>query len=618
MNYKVFLCVGLFTAHVVCAVENDSILFDLRKEYDKSCYVQCYDMSRELSAISAALNRNEYPWLPLSHRWTMTENAGLSLWKHQNAPIYTQIYTFGSAERHKLAYLVQEGESGGIWRTMHSYAPTRSPVFEGARSQKAFEAERSLSYTAGHCVDHADTPHETLNFYGRLSTDCEANLIPEPFGGWGIRIRSPLVKSMRGIHGNAGYSQFVYYGNPAEIAYTIKPWKAAIPKGVLFLEHNHEISDILTAWKIDWNDATIHSTVQETPSKKERGGVRYYHLRNHLVTNKKNEQIFSGNKKPNGLAYIYESLDPNFDHLLEFDDNILDPLARYRLQILADKEIIPFYISKLIQYNFNEGLFEQGFYWTKRLMNQAQLLIDNERGNILNSTSISSIVSRNLAIFNTQTIDHLNSILKDAGFDAVPVFYQKIKEIENTPTSKSTFKNISPDTSPRTICFSQGSKKKGEVKTKEAMVKEEFTPGTPLVLDFKRSGTEMNKSHKGAITTCFETFRSLNQEYIDSPDSNIPYVQLTGAKELVSSVLRGKIEDAFKGIKVYDFNEQPSIAKRIDFSQEAKGINAKEEITDTLDFFEAPSEQNLITHRHDNPKSQHEYDKRFGLILFKK
>ena len=187
----------------------------------------------------------------------------------------------------------------------------------------------------GHTIDHADTPEEKINFYsGCLSTNIRETHLPEPKNSyWGKHIRNPLVRNIRKLKGM--YSQLSYYGENIE---RTDESNTAIPRGVLFFEHN-PTGELVNGWDISWNDQ-IHEIKNLSRNKTPRNKLRNHQCK---LASQHREKIRT-------LAYTYPKVDETMapcQKSISNLDNPLDRLTLYRMSILADSEATANYSSML-------------------------------------------------------------------------------------------------------------------------------------------------------------------------------------------------------------------------------------------------------------------------------
>lgn len=334
----------------------------LRNQYINENYEKIE--SKEITSIIKSFGSNYHllPLLPPSHFWDLEQKC---IMRHKDVPSKTKIYVFGEESKDKLSYIICESDTihhpDHSFRTIYSFTtPKLNEVYNGERSQKTFQKGTLEKFVAGHCIDHADTSDEKLNYYNINSTHHFANLIPEPYDGWGIKIRSHLVKELRNY--KIPYSQFVYY--PSQIEYTDYPSITAIPKGVLFFSHNNNVLD---GWQVDWDDKEIHYN--------STGRGPRIRLKNNVIENLKCKH----------LAYINGRLDDKFTvnldekiNSLQNNSKILDPYTRYKVQVLADQELIPKYILHIIKSDLKENRVHYVVYWLKRFIDQLKILIEEK------------------------------------------------------------------------------------------------------------------------------------------------------------------------------------------------------------------------------------------------
>lgn len=503
--------------------KEEELLSDLKTEYRDKYYDSCGEAnSKEIEAIKAALNVHDYPMLPVSHLWRVDEDKKVDLRAHQDAPHKVKLYTFGYREPGKLAYIVQEGHRGrASFKTIHSYSPTRQAVWTGPRSQKTFITHKGITYDAGHCIDHADTPDERLRLYNPVhSTDHPANLIPEPKGGWGGIIRSHLVKDIR--KQNGAYSQYVYYGADAKLKYADAPFRAAIPSGVLFFEHSSasssKASGIVSGWQVDWND----------------DGIQYASTGRGPRTRLRHHQI-SQNILP-GLAYF-----EGFSLTLKDDfSQSLDPLSRYYLQTLADQEMVPRYSPYLAQYDLAEGRFEYGGYWINRIIQQSRKLLDNDYVfKLPDAKPISALIQNAYAFeefeMDDQIIENLNRVLTETGCEKV----SPKKPKQEGPLVKS--EEVEDKTVTENVVIAPLAISISTAKGWPCPKIENIEPETPLILNFSNNGQPITSGKKGVATRRFNKFIARNQQKI----SNFSSVEIRGELDLVSDKLKSTIQGLF-------------------------------------------------------------------------
>ena len=225
-----------------------------------------------------------------------------------------------------------------------------------------------MRFMDGHAIDHAHTPDEELHFYDKnkktLSTNSLANHIPEPFRSkWGLDIRNHLVQDIAKAGGS--YGQLAYYADAPDRTDHCMGGSAEIPRGVLFFKHDQD-GNILNGWDIPWGDDPIHSG---DPRIRETGGP---------LTSVRSHQLPEIQEHLQTLAYTYpgvhETMAP-FDELLEEElSQVLSPLMRYRLEILADSELEAhyssmLYLNGLLTVGTNQGKsYERTCYWGRRAL----------------------------------------------------------------------------------------------------------------------------------------------------------------------------------------------------------------------------------------------------------
>ncbi len=503
--------------------ENNQIA-TLRQEYTDSHY-QTYRTSREIKTIQESLDMNEYPLLPLSHLWKFDDDGNLMMMHHGKSPFKVRLYTFGKSEIGKMSYLVEEKRiADGSFHTMYSYTNTRQDVFTGARSQKPFKTKDGATYDAGHCIDHADTPDEELNFYGKQSTHSHPNWLSEPANGWGIKIRPHLVNDIR--KGEGSYSQLAYYPRLEKRQYTLKPFKSEIPEGVLFFDHNN-LGQIVQGWQIPWNDRYIN---YEAAGKGPRVKLRGYEAKS-----AQQEPIFSGVNGcfPQKLSYIHDYLDPNFSYRLDLpQDGLMDPLTQYRVEVLADAEMIPFYIPYLTQSYFKHKDTERGTYWANRMIEQARLLFDND-------------VDAELSVSSRNIINVLKA--SDPDHDLIDEFKSIIRDSHGTENSPSVIVKVEPESPKKDIQQSKPTpviiRQKGNVSPPD--FKTSMGESRELTIEFIHPEPKVTGGGKSAITKYVNSLLSSNMAYIQSTEFNPKYIELRGNPNMLSPTLLENIKKIF-------------------------------------------------------------------------
>lgn len=356
--------------------EQLSILRSVRSEIDTQ-YVTLLDHNCDpLKLITTHLPSSVFPILPPSYRWEQTPTKTVPLWsltKHREAPLVDiDLHPFYEAEK-PLSYVVQFDQ-----RTVYSFAHTRpkADTFQGERRQLIF-SKGDTQYWDGHCVDHADSRNYYLRHYG-TSSHHPANRVPE-ISTWGS-IRNHLVRSIRSI--GRCYSQFVYYSPIPE--YTDQG--PVIPGGVLFFEHESSSSSppysIAAGWQIPW----FHT---KDNFKNARGSRM--RLANHILKSMNNEPIYGPRAGPRSLSYIKGMLGKDFEDRLNHPPpyQYFDPLTQYRLEVLADQEILPNYSVSLFQNHLfgtdvSQIMLE---YWGNRAWEHVALLnsftLDSQGRNLI-------------------------------------------------------------------------------------------------------------------------------------------------------------------------------------------------------------------------------------------
>lgn len=374
-------------------VHND-ILYDFYNEKVNSHYETLTRLSKEWQVIARNLKPAAWPILPMSHRITKQDGQWVIQRYRDVDFLELNLLTFGSDSKNKINYLVLEND-----RLIYSYAHTRNPAFGGGRTRFPFTIKtrdsQIINYMDGHSIDHADTLDEKLLYYGVSSTHHKKNHIPEPDRTyWGLTLRNQLVKEFRGSQDS--YSQWVFYPD--------KPFQinsgAFVPLGVLFLRHGIE-GNIKEGWSIPWKDP-LHNTAGQ--GQKIRTTLQHYSLNHHSQQSSGKDILNSNNRfAPKCFVYVKESLDQKFAYALNVPDenNLNHPYSQfslYRMEVLADQEVIPYWSIKLIDFNLDQQLaqdsknFLKTLYWTNRTINYLEELQENDFQNHINIISLQNLM----------------------------------------------------------------------------------------------------------------------------------------------------------------------------------------------------------------------------------
>jgi hypothetical protein len=200
-----------------------------------------------------------------------------------------------------------------------------------------------------------------------------------------------------------------------------------------------------------------------------------------------------------------------------------DPLSYYRLEILADCEITPFYTPKIIEMSCAAGFEEYGNYWVKRLADQMAILGENDASVQFSDPDL----FQNIKLENTEKIDQLNQFAKENNLKKLPEKYvDESVEIKIKISCELVLKT-------------------GR-QAKMLVLDPKKIKGGSLILNFT-SDISVTPSHKSPITRYFNKFISCNQE-IDF--SQFSFIRLKGNKDLVSQNLLKQIQEKFKGVAI--------------------------------------------------------------------
>ncbi|CAG9330138.1 unnamed protein product [Blepharisma stoltei] len=500
--------------------------------------------SQEWMLIKSCLNPEAFPILSAYHHIENSEN-GYFISKHRDSPDNSiSIFTFGSQSANKIDYIVQTNG-----QTTYSYASTKNPGYNGNRVSFEFKADENR-YVDGHCIDHGDTPSETLNLYGKLSTEHSANHIPEPWDTyWGLHYRNWLVRNLR--KSSLSYSQLVFYSDTP----IVTNLGSHVPTGVLFFSHSHE-GNLEEGWSIPW-DSEIHRRCKDRENF-QRMGLREYSL-NALSKLKSKRYIFGRNISPKSFSHISGNLSSNFSNALIMPSVLKDPydyFSLYRMEVLAESEHIPMWSLRTADFLLDcnsisqrSRLFEKLGYWTKRTFNYIEALQSSTIDTGINYKMLMQIWKKvkEKEDFDRNGIiqDQLRQIIIGSKDDAT--FASMINKTLNSMGLAEERKDIQlPDNSHEppilTITIGQG---KGSINKLKTPLSEENLSG-PATLEFKFMVKDKNSPLQK-----LRTFLNVNKSLLQKNKESIVEVIISGNTQFLTARSKALLSDFFSEKKIH-------------------------------------------------------------------
>ena len=190
--------------------------------------------------ITHALPRDQWPMLPESYRWAISNMGNVQLLKHLSADLHTFDFVIYGPDRDNRVNFLSRWDS----MTHHSFAHTRTPPLHNEQARNNFPINESgfkwngQTFVRGHCIDFCDTTGlSNQRMVARseinplISTLDPRNYCPEPpRTHWGLSLRKELVANIRSRNGS--YAQYLYYPKDPEATCN----GTFIPEGCYFTE----------------------------------------------------------------------------------------------------------------------------------------------------------------------------------------------------------------------------------------------------------------------------------------------------------------------------------------------------------------------------------------------